>query len=440
MVTEKHNPVVAILGRPNVGKSTLFNRIIGQRKSIVDSFSGLTRDRIYGTCLWGEKSFEVIDTGGLNFESQDNITEQVRSQVDIAIVQADFIIFMVDAQTGVLPADKEIVDKIRRTDKKYIIAVNKVDTEAKTNDIYDFCQFGTDELLPISASHGLNINTLLDKITEGFPDSKKTSSSDEIRIAIVGGPNVGKSSYVNSILGDKRLIVDDKPGTTRDAVDSFLKYKETSFVLVDTAGIRARTKLKTDIERYSVIRAQKAIESSDIAILIMDITKGPTREDKKIASFVCEQGKGLIVAINKADLSKDFDIDKDTWLKQFRSNLKFLNFAPVVFISALKEQKTFTIMDMTFDVYKCYTKRINTAVLNKMLEDAKKRRPFSSTSSKQLKIKYITQVSTCPPTFALFVNNRKLIMADYLNYLKNNLYNDFGFEGVPIRFKIKETK
>ena len=440
MVREKHNPTVAILGRPNVGKSTLFNRIIGQRKSIVDSFSGLTRDRVYGTGVWAGKRFEIIDTGGLDFESLDNITAQIRAQVDIAIVQADFIIFMVDAKAGILPVDKEIIDKIRRTDKKYIVVVNKVDTEAKTNDIYDFYQFGTDELLPISASHGLNINTLLDKVTEGFSDGNEVTSSDEIRIAIVGGPNVGKSSYVNAILGDKRLIVDDKPGTTRDAVDSFLKYKNKSFVLVDTAGIRARTKLKTDIERYSVIRAQKAIQMSDIAVLIMDITKGPTREDKKIASFVCEQGKGLIVAINKADLSKNFDIDKEIWLKQFRSNLKFLNFAPVVFISALKEQKTFTIMDMTFDVYKCYTKRINTAVLNKMLEDAKKRRPFSSTSSKQLKIKYITQVSICPPTFALFVNNRKLLMEDYLNYLKNNLYSNFGFEGVLIKFKIKETK
>ena len=440
MVTENHNPIVAILGRPNVGKSTLFNRIIGERKSIVDSFSGLTRDRIYGTCIWGEKSFEIIDTGGLNFESQDNIIAQVRSQVDIAIVQADFIIFMVDAKTGVLPADKEIVDKIRRADKKYIIAVNKVDTEAKINDVYDFYQFGTDELLPVSASHGLNINTLLDKITEGFSDSENATSSDEIRIAIVGGPNVGKSSYINAILDDKRLVVDDKPGTTRDAVDSFLEYKNTSFVLVDTAGIRARTKLKTDIERYSVIRAQKAIELSDIAVLIMDITKGPTREDKKIAAFVCEQGKGLIIAINKADLSKELNIDKETWLKQFRANLKFLNFAPVVFISALKKQKIFSIMDLTFDVYKCYTERINTAVLNKMLEDAKKRRPFSSTSSKQLKIKYITQVSTRPPTFALFVNNRKLMMEDYLNYLKNNLYSNFGFKGVSIRFKIRETK
>ncbi len=440
MVTKKHNPVVAILGRPNVGKSTLFNRIIGQRKSIVDSFSGLTRDRVYGTCLWGGKSFEIIDTGGLDFESLDNITAQVRTQVDIAIVQADCIIFMVDAQTGVLPADKEIVDKIRRTDKKYIIVVNKVDTEAKINDIYDFYQFGTDELLPISASHGLNINTLLDKITEDFSDKENAPSSDEIRIAIVGGPNVGKSSYINAILGDKRLIVDDKPGTTRDAIDSFLKYKDTSFVLVDTAGIRARTKLKTDVERYSVIRAQKAIQMSDIAILIMDITKGPTREDKKIASFVCEQGKGLIIAINKADLSKKLDIDKEIWLKQLRANLKFLNFAPVIFMSALKKEKTFTIMDMAFDVYENYTERISTAVLNKMLEDAKKRRPFSSTSSKQLKIKYITQVSICPPTFALFVNNRKLIMEDYINYLKNNLYSNFGFEGVSIRFKIKETK
>jgi len=440
MVTEKHNPVVAILGRPNVGKSTLFNRIIGQRKSIVDSFSGLTRDRVYGTCLWGGKSFEIIDTGGLDFGSLDNITAQIRTQVDTAIVQADCIIFMVDAQTGVLPADKEIVDKIRRTDKKYIIAVNKVDTEAKINDIYDFYQFGTDELLPISASHGLNINTLLDKVTEDFSDKENTSSFDEIKIAIVGSPNVGKSSYVNAILGDKRLIVDDKPGTTRDAIDSFLKYKDTSFVLVDTAGIRARTKLKTDIERYSVIRAQKAIQMSDIAVLVIDITKGPTREDKKIASFVCEQGKGLIIAINKADLSKKLDIDKEILLKQLRHNLKFLNFAPVIFMSTLKKEKIFTIMDITFDVYKYYTERINTAVLNKMLEDAKKRRPFSSTSSKQLKIKYITQVSTCPPTFALFVNNRKLIMEDYLNYLKNNLYSNFGFEGVPIRFKIKEAK
>ncbi len=440
MTTEKNNPVVAILGRPNVGKSTLFNRIIGQRKSIVDSFSGLTRDRIYGTCVWGGKSFEIIDTGGLDFESLDNISAQVRAQVDIAIVQADFIIFMVDAKTGVLPVDKEIIDKIRRTDKKYIVVVNKVDTEAKTNDIYDFYQLGTDELLPISASHGLNINTLLDKVTEDFSDRNDVTSSDEIRIAIVGGPNVGKSSYVNAILGDKRLIVDDKPGTTRDAVDSFLKYKNTSFVLVDTAGIRARNKLKTDIERYSVIRAQKAIQLSNIAILIIDITKGPTREDKKIASFVCEQGKGLIIAINKADLSKKLCIDKGIWLKQFRDGLKFLNFAPVVFISALKKEKIFTIMDISFDVYKYYTERINTAVLNKMLEDAKKRRPFSSTSSKQLKIKYITQVSTCPPTFALFVNNRKLIMEDYLNYLKNNLYSNFGFEGVPIRFKIKEAK
>ena len=440
MAIEKHSPVVAILGRPNVGKSTLFNRIIGQRKSIVDSFSGLTRDRVYGTGIWGGKRFEVIDTGGLDFEGLDNISAQVRAQVDVAIVQADVIIFMVDAKTGVLPVDKEIVDKIRRTDKKYIVVVNKVDTEARTNDIYDFYQFGADELLPISASHGLNINTLLDKVTEDFADGSDVTSSDEIRIAVVGGPNVGKSSYVNAILGDKRLIVDDKPGTTRDAIDSFLKYKNTSFVLVDTAGIRARTKLKTDIERYSVIRAQKAIQLSDIAVLIVDITKGPTREDKKIASFVCEQGKGLIVAINKADLSRKLDIDKDIWLKQFRGGLKFLHFAPVVLISALKKEKIFTIMDTTLNVYKYYTKRINTSALNKMLEDAKKRRPFSSTSSKQLKIKYITQVSTCPPTFALFVNNRKLIMEDYLNYLKNNLYNDFGFEGVPIRFKIKETK
>ncbi len=441
MTTEKNNhPIVAILGRPNVGKSTLFNRIIGQRKSIVDSFSGLTRDRIYGTCVWGGKSFEIIDTGGLDFEGLDNISAQVRAQVDTAIVQADFIIFMVDARTGVLPVDKEIVDKIRRTDKKYIVVVNKVDTEAKANDIYDFYQFGTDELLPISASHGLNINTLLDKVTEDFADENDIISSDEIRIAIVGGPNVGKSSYVNAILGDKRLIVDDKPGTTRDAVDSFLKYKNTSFVLVDTAGIRARNKLKTDIERYSVIRAQKAIQLSDIAVLIIDITKGPTREDKKIASFVCEQGKGLIIAINKADLSKKLDIDKEIWFKQFRTGLKFLHFAPVVFISALKKEKIFIIMDITFDVYKCYTERINTAALNKMLEGAKKHRPFSSTSSKQLKIKYITQVSTCPPTFALFVNNRNLIMEDYLNYLKNNLYDNFGFEGVPIRFKIKETR
>ncbi|MDO9464593.1 MAG: ribosome biogenesis GTPase Der [bacterium] len=439
METEKRNPIVAILGRPNVGKSTLFNRIIGQRKSIVDSFSGLTRDRIYGTGTWGGKNFEVIDTGGLDFEGLDNISAQVRAQVDIAIVQADFIIFMVDAKTGVLPVDKEIIDKIRRTDKKYIVVVNKVDTEAKTNDIYDFYQFGTDELLPISASHGLNINTLLDKVTEDFSDGENASSSDEIRIAIVGGPNVGKSSYVNAILGDKRLIVDEEPGTTRDAVDSFLKYKNASFVLVDTAGIRARNKLKTDVERYSVIRAQKAIQLSDIAILIIDITKGPTREDKKIASFVCEQGKGLIIAINKADLSKKLGIDKGIWLEQFKANLKFLNFASVVFISALKKEKIFTVMDMALNVHKYYTERISTAVLNKMLEDAKKRRPFSSTSSKQLKIKYITQVSTCPPTFALFVNNRNLIMEDYLNYLKNNLYNDFGFEGVPIRFKIKET-
>ena len=440
MVREKHNPIVAILGRPNVGKSTLFNRIIGQRKSIVDSFSGLTRDRVYGTGVWGGKSFEIIDTGGLDFESLDNITAQIRAQVDIAIVQADFIIFMVDAKAGILPVDKEIIAKIRRTDKKYIVVVNKVDTEAKTNDIYDFYQFGTDELLPISASHGLNINTLLDKVTEGFSDGNEVTSSDEIRIAIVGGPNVGKSSYVNAILGDKRLIVDDKPGTTRDAVDSFLQYKNTSFVLVDTAGIRARSKLKTDIERYSVMRAQKAIQLSDIAILIVDITKGPTREDKKIASFICEQGKGLIIAINKSDLSKKLGIDRGICLKQFKASLKFLNFAPVVFISALKKEKIFTVMDMTFNVHRYYTERINTAVLNKMLENAKKKRPFSSASGKQLKIKYITQVSTCPPTFALFVNNRKLIMADYLNYLKNSLYNDFGFEGVPIRFKIKETK
>ncbi len=439
MATEKHNPIVAILGRPNVGKSTLFNRIIGQRKSIVDSFSGLTRDRIYGTCLWGGKSFEIVDTGGLDFEGMDNLSAQVRAQVDVAVVQADFIIFMVDAKAGILPVDKEIIDKIRRTNKKYIVVVNKVDTEAKTNDIYDFYRFGTDELLPISASHGLNINTLLDKVTEEFSDGNDVTSSDELRIAIVGGPNVGKSSYVNAILDDKRLIVDDKPGTTRDAVDSFLKYKNTSFVLVDTAGIRARNKLKTDIERYSVMRAQKAIQLSNIAILIIDITKGPTREDKKIASFVCEQGKGLIIAINKADLSKKLGIDKGIWLKQFRASLKFLNFAPVVFISALKKEKIFTVMDITFDVYKYYTERINTAVLNKMLEDAKKRRPFSSTSSKQLKIKYITQVSTRPPIFALFVNNRNLIMTDYLNYLKNNLYDNFGFEGVPVKFKIKET-
>ena len=435
-------PVVAIVGRPNVGKSTLFNVLAGERISIVQDTPGVTRDRIYAEVQWLDKAFTLIDTGGIEPDSKDVILSQMREQAEIAIETADVIIFITDVRQGLQDSDAKVADMLRRSKKPVILAVNKVDDFNKyMADVYEFYNLGIGDPVPVSAASRLVIGDLLDEVIAQFPQGSATDEEDERpRIAIVGKPNVGKSSLINRLLGEQRVIVSDIAGTTRDAIDTDIKYNGKEYVFIDTAGLRRKNKIKEDIERYSIIRAVTAVERADVVMIVIDATEGVTEQDAKIAGIAHERGKGLIIAVNKWDaVEKDNHTVKE-YTNKVREVLSFVPYAEIVFISALTGQRTNKLFEYIEKVIQFHSMRIQTGVLNEILMEAVAMQQPPSDKGKRLKLFYMTQVSTKPPTFVLFVNSKELMHFSYQRYIENRIRDTFGFIGTPIRMFIRERK
>lgn len=437
-------PIVAIIGRPNVGKSTFVNRLAGARYSIVDDMPNVTRDRNYFDVQWLDKIFTVIDTGGIVPNDEENIRANIFAQAQIACEEADKIIFMVDGKDGVTSVDEDIANILRRSSKPVYLAVNKIDSKDKFLMINDFYSLSIGNPYPISALHGSGgIGDLLDDVTKDFKNNADDEEQTEhpVRIAIVGKPNAGKSSIVNALLGKERVIVSDVSGTTRDSINSLVKYEKEDYILVDTAGIRKKAKVDKGIEKYAVARSLKAIRDCDVAVLVVDATDGLTEQDKKIAAFVAESGKGMIVAVNKWDLIEN---KQTTTVNKFEQEIEkeapFLNFVPKIFISAVTKQRLVSIYKEAKKVWCECTKKISTNLLNKVISDAYAMVPPDTVKGKKLKIYYSTQIKTCPPTFALFINSEKLIKDSYKRYLENKLREAFGFYGTPIRLVYREKK
>lgn len=434
-------PFVAIVGRPNVGKSTLLNGLAQRRVSIVEDIPGVTRDRIYCNVRWLDKEFTMIDTGGIEFRNKaDQIVDGIREQAELATEEADVILFVVDARAGITKDDMTIANMLRRTGKPVVVAVNKVDSENLEMEVYEFYSLGLGDPIGISAVNHLGFGDLLDKITEGFPDNTIEEGEDIIRTAIIGRPNVGKSTLVNSLLGYQRSLVADEMGTTRDAVDSIWHYKGKDFILVDTAGMRRKGKINEPLEKYSVIRSIKAIDNCDVAVLILDAKAGVTEQDKKIAGYVHEAGKGLIFMVNKWDLIEKDNHTMNEFNKQIRDELVFAQYTPILYGSALTKQRINRLGEMIFFVAEQQSMRISTSVLNDLLEDAKMINPPPAHAGRVAKIYYMTQVGIKPPTFVLFTNDATLIHFSYVRFIENRLRESFGFEGTPIRIIVRSKK
>jgi GTP-binding protein len=426
--------IVAIIGRPNVGKSTLFNRIIGERDAIVHEISGVTRDRHYATAEWNGRKFTLIDTGGFIPDSKDLIESAIREQAQIAIEEADVIIFLVDGMSGITPIDIEIANILRRTNKKVILAVNKIDTGRAELNISQFYELGLGEPLPISALHGRMIGDFLDEVVRDFSPSTDDEpyDKDQIKIAIVGQPNVGKSSLVNAILGQKRNIVTDIPGTTRDSIDTIFKYKDTEFLLIDTAGLRKRSKIKESIEFYSAIRALRAIERSDVTLVMLDATCGLERQDMRIIGESADMKKGIIIAVNKWDLVEKDSNTAIEYERALKSRLKVFDYVPVIFISAKTGKGIYKVLETSKIVFFERSKRIRTGELNRALLPIIKSTPPPAKSGREIKIKYVTQVRSSPPVFAFFANFPSDIPENYRKFLENKIRERFNFTGVPL--------
>lgn len=433
-------PVVAIVGRPNVGKSTLFNRLIGSRKAIVEDIPGVTRDRLYDNAEWAGRDFIIIDTGGIRFGKEDDIlTREVKMQAELAIEEADIILFVVDTKDGITHEDEQVAELLRRADKPVVVAANKVENFNKQLEYYEFYNLGLGEPIPISAMHGLNTNDLLDAVISKFkPASEYLEDEDAIKIAIVGRPNVGKSSLVNSFLGEQRVIVSNIPGTTRDSIDTPFQYNGKKYILIDTAGIRKKSRISEATERYSVIRSLKSIERADVVLIMLDATAGVTEQDKRVAGYVHELSKANILVVNKWDL-----IDKDGHtMKEFdddiRQELKFLAYSPLLYVSALTKRRIFKIMELVDFVDEQNHRRISTSELNQVINEAIMLNPLPGAGSRKPKIFYSTQVRTAPPTFVLFANYPEQIHFSYLRYLENVLRKNFGFEGCAIKLLLRQ--
>lgn len=434
--------ILAIVGRPNVGKSTLFNTLAGEKISIVEDHPGVTRDRIYADVTWLNHSFSMIDTGGIEMDSKDKMLKHMREQADIAIDTADVILFLVDVRQGLVDADFKVADMLRKTGKPVILVVNKVDNfEKYMPDVYEFYNLGIGDPHPISAASKLGIGDMLDAVMELFDLEKiEEEEDDRPKIAIVGKPNAGKSSLINNLLGENRVIVSDVAGTTRDAIDTEIVYNGTEYVFIDTAGLRRKSKIKENIERYSIIRTVAAIERSDVVILMIDATEGVSEQDAKIAGIAHDRGRGLIIAVNKWDaIEKDNHTVKE-YTKKVRDILSFVPYAEIIFISALTGQRTKKIFDLLETVIENHAMRIQTGVLNEILMEAVALQQPPSDKGKRLKLFYMTQVSTKPPTFVLFVNKKELMHFSYQRYIENRIRDTFGFMGTPIRIFIRERK
>ena len=433
-------PIVAIVGRPNVGKSTLFNVLAGETISIVKDTPGVTRDRIYADCSWLNMNFTLVDTGGIEPDSKDIILSQMREQAQIAIDTADVIIFIVDVRQGRVDSDSKVEDMLRKSGKPVVLAVNKVDSFQKFgNDIYEFYNLGIGDPVAVSAASRLGIGDLLDEVTKHFGAEQMDDTEDERpRVAIVGKPNVGKSSIINKLLGENRVIVSNIAGTTRDAVDTEVVHNGTEYVFIDTAGLRRKSKIKEDLERYSIIRTVSAVERADVVILVIDATEGVTEQDAKIAGIAHDRGKGIIVAVNKWDAIEKNDKTIYEHTKKIRDTLSFMPYAEMVFISAVTGQrmnKMFELIDM---VRENQTLRVATGVLNEIMTEAVAMQQPPSDKGKRLRLYYMTQVAVKPPTFVIFVNDKELMHFSYVRYLENKIRESFGFRGTALRFIIRE--
>lgn len=433
-------PVVAIVGRPNVGKSTLFNRLTRTHLAIIEDYPGVTRDRLYQDAEWNNRVFTLIDTGGIEVNSEDTILSKVRKQAQVAMEEADVIVFMCDIKAGVTIEDMEIAQMLRRTKKEVILAVNKVENFENTDDLYEFYQLGLGEPYPISASHGMNTGDLLDRLMELLEQFDGNDyEPDIIKIAVVGRPNVGKSSLTNAILGQERSIVSNIPGTTRDAIDTSFERNDQRYVIIDTAGMRRKSKVaETTTERYSVIRSLRAIDRSDAVLMVINAEEGLIEQDKKIVGYAHEQGKAIILVVNKWDLIAKDDKTASVMEKKIRSELLFLQYAPMIFVSAETKQRVTRILDLVNGAVEQNAMRVHTSILNEIVRDAMQLNPPPSDKGKRLKIYYVTQSGVKPPTFVFFVNEPELMHFSYERFLENKIRENFGFEGTPIRIVVKK--
>jgi len=435
----KKKPIVAIVGRPNVGKSTFVNRLVGARESIVDDMPGVTRDRIYFDVEWQHKYFTVIDTGGIIPGDEDEIMVSIYDQAQIACDEADKIIFLVDGKDGVHPVDEDIANILRKSGKKVFLVVNKIDSIHAQPMIADFYSLAIGEPMAISALHGSGgVGDLLEIITEDFEQEDELVEEGTIKIAIVGRPNAGKSSIINALLNEERVIVSDVSGTTRDSIDSKINYNKQEFVIIDTAGIRRKSKVDWGVEKFAVDRAIRSIRECDIAVLVIDATEGILDQDKKISALISEAGKGMIIAINKWDLVEKQNHTMSEFEKNISNEIPFLEYVPKIYISAVTKQRLNQIFDKSIDVYAQCIKRVSTGILNKIINDAYAMNPPSTVKNKRLKILYTTQINSAPPTFVFFTNNGDLMKDHYRRYMEKKLREAFGFFGTPIRIALRE--
>lgn len=442
MSSKKSKPIVAVVGRPNVGKSTLFNVLAGENISIVKDTPGITRDRIYADVSWLDKNFTLIDTGGIEPESKDIILSQMREQAEIAMETADVIIFLVDVKQGLQDADAKVADMLRRCHKPVVLVVNKVDSfEKYMADVYEFYNLGIGDPHPISAANRLGLGDMLEEVTSYFPESTgEEEEDDRIRVAIVGKPNVGKSSIINKLLGENRLIVSDIAGTTRDAVDTEITYNGKEYVFIDTAGLRRKNKIKEELEHFMIVRTVSAVERADVVVMVIDASEGVTEQDAKIAGIAHDRGKAVIIAVNKWDAIEKDDKTIYRFTEKVRNTLSYMPYAEMLFISAKTGQRLPKLYETIDMVSENHAMRVATGVLNEIMSEAVAMQQPPSDKGKRLRLYYITQVSVKPPTFVIFVNDKELMHFSYTRYIENQIRDTFGFKGTPLHFIIRERK
>jgi ribosome-associated GTPase engA len=436
-----NRPIVAVVGRPNVGKSTIFNKLTGTKISIVEDTPGVTRDRIFGEVEWLNKYFTIIDTGGIEPESDDIILSQMRNQAMLAVDMAHVILFVVDGKSGLTAADKEVADILRRTKKPVLLVVNKIDSKSQFDNIYDFYELGLGNPIAISGANSMGLGDLLDEVVENFPEGMNMEyDEDVIRVAITGKPNAGKSSILNNILGEERVIVSPIAGTTRDAIDTYFEKDENKFLLIDTAGIRRRSKVYENVERFSVIRSMSAVDRADVVLIVIDATEGVTEQDTKIAGIAHDEGKACIFVVNKWDLIEKDNKTMGNFKMSVREKFPFMTYAPILFVSAVSNQRIGKILETVVEVSAEQNKRVTTSVLNQVIGEAIMLNQPPSDKGRRLKIYYGTQTGVKPPTFNLFINDKELTHFSYTRYLENRLRENFGFEGTSIKIEYSQKK
>lgn len=436
-----NRPIVAVVGRPNVGKSTIFNKLTGTKISIVEDTPGVTRDRIFGEVEWLNKYFTIIDTGGIEPESDDIILSQMRNQAMLAVDMAHVILFVVDGKSGLTAADKEVADILRRTKKPVLLVVNKIDSKSQFDNIYDFYELGLGDPIAISGANSMGLGDLLDEVVENFPEGLNMEyDEDVIRVAITGKPNAGKSSILNNILGEERVIVSPIAGTTRDAIDTYFEKDENKFLLIDTAGIRRRSKVYENVERFSVIRSMSAVDRADVVLIVIDATEGVTEQDTKIAGIAHDEGKACIFVVNKWDLIEKDNKTMGNFRMSVREKFPFMTYAPILFVSAVSNQRIGKILETVVEVSAEQNKRVTTSVLNQVIGEAIMLNQPPSDKGRRLKIYYGTQTGVKPPTFNLFINDKELTHFSYTRYLENRLRENFGFEGTSIKIEYSQKK